>query len=179
MNVLDILFDHYRKGSTLADQLLRHSELVRDASVALCEHVSHLKPDKEFVAEAAMLHDIGIYQTDRPEIGCRGQHPSIRHGVIGRQILEQYGLKAHALVCERHVGAGICATQIEVRQLPLPRRDMLPISIEEVIVCYADKFYSKTRGAVPHSLEGVISRVESYGPQNLARFMAWHSLLTE
>jgi uncharacterized protein len=178
MNVHDILFAHYRKGSKLADKLLRHSELVTDKSLALCEGVPHLKPDKTFVAEAAMLHDIGVYQTDRPKIGCHGRHPGIRHGVIGRQILEQYGLTAHALVCERHVGAGISAKEIEARQLPLPRRDMLPISIEEIIICYADKFYSKTRGSEPHSIETVMSKLESYGHDNITRFMAWHWLLT-
>ena len=161
----------------MTDMLIRHSELVRDEALAICARVPHLKPDKAFVSEAALLHDIGIYKTDTPQIGCQGHYPYIRHGVIGRQILEQYGLNAHALVCERHVGVGITASEIDDRQLPLPKRDMLPTSIEEIIICYADKFFSKTRGDTPHSLETVLLELEAYGQDKVERFMAWHELL--
>ena len=91
-----------------------------------------------------MLHDIGIAQCDAPSIYCKGTEPYIRHGVIGRQILEEAGLPRHALVCERHTGSGITAEEIRERYMPLPCRDMLPISIEEKAICYADKFYSKS-----------------------------------
>lgn len=177
MTPRDILFDHYEKGSRLAEILVRHSEVVRDKALAVCERVPHLKPDESFIAEAAMVHDIGIYQTHTPEIGCHGRHPYIRHGVIGRQLLEQHGLNTHALVCERHVGVGITMVDIETQQLPLPRRDMLPTSIEEIIICYADKFFSKTRGAEEHSLEKVIAGLGQYGPDKVERFMEWHNLL--
>ncbi|MGD8836724.1 MAG: HDIG domain-containing protein [Desulfobacteraceae bacterium] len=177
MKPRDILFNHYEKGSRLTDILVRHSEVVRDKALAVCERVPHLKPDKSFVAEAAMVHDIGIYQTHTPKIGCHGRHPYIRHGVIGRQLLEQYGYKAHALVCERHVGVGLTMVDIEDRQLPLPRRDMLPTTIEEIIICYADKFFSKTRGVEPHPLEKVVTGLERYGPDKVERFMQWHNLL--
>jgi hypothetical protein len=30
------------------------------------------------------------------------------------------------------------------QQLPLPARDMFPLSVEERLICYADKFFSKT-----------------------------------
>jgi uncharacterized protein len=151
MSPYDIIYEHYKKGSQPAEILIRHSELVRDKALDIAEKVSHLKPDTVFIAEAAMFHDIGILQTATPAIGCHGHHPYIRHGVIGRQMLEQYGLNDHALVCERHVGVGICASEIESLQLPLPKRDMLPTSIEEIIICYADKFFSKTKDDTPHS----------------------------
>lgn len=173
----DIIFEHYKKGSQPAEILIRHSELVRDKALAVSERVPHLQPDKRFIAEAAMFHDIGIFQTETPKIGCHGRDPYIRHGVIGRQMLEQYGLNAHALVCERHVGVGICAAEIESQQLPLPKRDMLPISIEEIIICYADKFFSKTNGDAPHPLNKVIAGLECYGSDKVDRFMKWHKLL--
>jgi uncharacterized protein len=174
----DIIFEHYKKGSQPADILIRHSELVRDKSLDIAEKVPHLNPDKGFIAEAAMLHDIGILQTATPVIGCHGRHPYIRHGVIGRQILEQYGLDVHALVCERHVGVGISASEIVSQQLPLPKRDMLPTSIEEIIICYADKFFSKTNGDTPHPLKQVIAGLKRYGSDKVDRFMKWHKRLT-
>jgi hypothetical protein len=60
-------------------------------------------------------------------------------------MLEDMGLTAEALICERHVGAGISADEICSRRLPLPNRNMLPVTIEEQIICYADKFFSKSK----------------------------------
>ncbi len=60
-----------------------------------------------------MLHDIGIFLTNAPHIGCYGDKPYICHGYLGREILDKEGLPGHAMVCERHVGAGLTVTDIE------------------------------------------------------------------
>jgi uncharacterized protein len=179
MNPLDIIFDHYKKGLPLTDILIRHSEQVRDKALAIAEKIPHLKPDVTFISEAAMLHDIGIYKTFSPKIGCHGKKPYICHGVIGGRILKKYGLKSHALVCERHVGVGLTRKDIKSRNLPLPRRDMSPISIEEIIICYADEFFSKTNGAKAHSVEKVIAKLECHGDDRVRRFESWHHLFTD
>lgn len=177
MNPLDIIFEYYQKGSPLADILIRHSEQVRDKALAIAEKVPPLKPDLTFISEAAMLHDIGIYKTSSPKIGCFGKKPYICHGVIGGRILKKYGLKAHALVCERHVGVGLTRKDIKSRNLPLPKRDMSPISIEEIIICYADEFFSKTNGAKAHSVDQVVAKLQRYGDDKVQRFESWHNLL--
>ena len=171
-----ILYRYYDKGSPLAETLLRHSRQVRDKALATARRVPHLHPDTEFIAAAAMLHDIGIYQTAAPRIGCRGTLPYVAHGVVGRQLLEQCGLPVHALVCERHVGAGITRLDIDNQGLPLPCRDMCPISIEETIICYADKFFSKSNGGTAHPVEAIVSELARYGPDKAERFMSWHRL---
>ncbi len=176
MNPLDILFEYYPRGSQLADTLIRHSEQVRDKALEAAEKVPQRHPDKTFIAQAAMLHDIGISQTASAKIGCRGSAPYICHGIIGREILEQHGLHPHALICERHVGVGITKHDIKAQNLPLPHRDMVPVSIEEIIVCYADKFFSKTNGGTAHSLEAVIAELERFGTDKVKRFMTWHRL---
>jgi uncharacterized protein len=171
-----VLFQYYTKGSPLAETLLRHSRQVRDKALAVARRVPHLYPDLDFIAEAAMLHDIGIYQTAAPRIGCRGTLPYVAHGVIGRHLLEQCGLPAHALVCERHVGAGITPRDIQEQGLPLAHRDMCPVSIEETIICYADKFFSKTNGGTAHTVQAIVTELARYGPDKAERFMAWHQL---
>ena len=93
-----------------------------------------------------MLHDIGIGLCEAPQLHCSGTEPYLAHGVLGRQLLEKEGLGLHALVCERHTGAGITAEEIREGGLPLPVRDYLPVSLEEKIICVADKFYSKKPG---------------------------------
>ncbi|MEZ4602993.1 MAG: hypothetical protein R2861_06175 [Desulfobacterales bacterium] len=33
--------------------------------------------------------------------------------------------------------------EIQTHHLPLPLRSMVPVTLEEEIICYADKFFSK------------------------------------
>ena len=178
MTPLDIIFAHYAEGSPLADLLIRHSEQVRDKALAIAGQVPHLNPDQEFIAEASMLHDIGIYRTAATQIGCLGQDPYIRHGVIGREILERYGWHHHALVCERHVGVGFTIADIQIQGLPLPERDMLPTTIEQIIICYADEFFSKTNGGREHSPQKVIDALSRFGQDKVKRFKSWQALFT-
>ena len=91
-----------------------------------------------------MLHDIGIIYCDAPKIYCNGTHKYIEHGYLGAELLRREGFPKHALVAERHTGTGITIEQIEREELPIPERDYCPQSLEEKIICYADKFYSKS-----------------------------------
>ena len=90
-----------------------------------------------------MLHDIGIFLTDAPGIFCFGDKPYICHGYLGADLLREEGFPRHALVCERHTGAGISAESIIKQDLPIPHREMLPVSMEEQVICFADKFFQK------------------------------------
>lgn len=92
-----------------------------------------------------MIHDIGIFLTNAPRISCLGSFPYICHGYLGADLMRKEGFPKHALVCERHTGAGISLSDIEQQNLPLPKRDLRPVSLEEQLICFADKFYSKTR----------------------------------
>jgi len=179
MNPADIIYRFYTPDSPLVRTLIRHSQQVRDKALEAAARVVHLQPNLPFIAEAAMLHDIGIYQTASARLGCRGSRPYICHGIIGRQLLEQCGLHAHGLVCERHVGVGLTSKEIKEQGLPLPHRDMVPVSIEEVIICYADKFYSKTNGGREHPLEQVLAELNRFGPDKADRFIKWHQMFTE
>ena len=124
-----------------------------------------LHADNEVVEFGGMLHDIGILYTDAPEIGCFGDLPYIAHGYIGRELLEKEGLPMIAPICERHIGVGISTEDIEKRHLPLPKRDMTPQSIEEKIICYADKFYSKSASnlLLPKPLDKVKKSISKFG----------------
>ena len=117
---------------------------VASHAVKVAQMNSELGPDIEFIRTSAILHDIGIFMTHNPDIGCFGEYPYLAHGYLGREILKKEGFPKHALVCERHVGAGISKEEIIRNKLPLPQRDMIPLTIEEEIICYADKFYSKS-----------------------------------
>lgn len=179
IDVYDILKSLYFPGSRSYDLLLRHSEQVARKSLEIGQRLSDIKPDLEFIFQAAMLHDIGIGLTHTPSLGCTGSHPYVCHGVIGRRLLEQKGLSRHALVCERHVGVGISAEEIERLNLPLPVREMQPLTIEEKIICYADKFFSKANNADRKEKEipQIVYGLRRYGMDKVLRFQALHTLL--
>lgn len=175
MDPLDIIEKYYDPDSKAYHFLVHHSRLVAKKAFEIAERARHLNPDIKFIEEAAMLHDIGIFYTNAPKIGCYGYKDYICHGYLGRELLEKEGLPRHALVCERHVGVGITAEEITSNNLPLPERDMLPLTIEEKIICLADKFYSKSEHDLMHEkpLERVRRMVNSYGEGKLSIFDEW------
>ena len=88
-------------------------------------------------------------------------------------MLREEGLERYARVCERHTGAGITVHDIESRNLPLPRRDFLPETIEEQIICYADKFFSKSHPERVKTLEQATKSLSKFGEDGVGRFLAW------
>ena len=176
---VDALLRKYTDGNKdLYHILCGHSEAVRDKALKIASSRG-LDVDEDFVSEAAMLHDIGVGLCDAPAISCFGTQPYICHGVAGRMLLESEGLPRHALVCERHTGSGISLAQIETQNLPLPRRDMLPLSLEEKLVCYADKFYSKSRDLrAEKPVDKIIAQMAAHGQDVLERFMEMHNMFS-
>jgi uncharacterized protein len=176
-----IINEYYPAGAPARDVFLRHSEAVARKALQSARRVLHLHPDLEFIEQAAMLHDIGIFYARAPEIGCFGDYPYVCHGYLGRELLEGKCLFRHALVCERHVGVGLSLEEIQKYHLPLPHRDMVPVSLEERIVCYADKFFSKKPGKdqAEWPVDMVLKSLEKYGPHKVARFREWLGLFGE
>ncbi len=173
----DLITKYYEEGSALLALLLTHSEMVARKALAVAD-AAKLDIDRDFVYNAAMLHDIGIFKCDATGIYCYGKEPYIRHGVIGAELLRQEGVdEAYARVCERHTGAGLTAKEIAETGMPLPHKDFLPETLEEKLICYADKFYSKSGDPKEEkSLERVRKSMAKFGPDSLARFNSLHSL---
>ena len=172
MNPLEII-DKYCKEDELRHILLVHSRAVADKALTIARNHPELQADEQFIEEAALLHDIGIVRVNAPAIACVGTEPYICHGILGAEILRAEGLERHALVCERHTGTGLTLQQIIAQQLPLPHRDMQPVSIEEQIICFADKFFSKTRLESEKSAEQARRSLEKFGEEGLVKFDAW------
>jgi uncharacterized protein len=178
MNPVEIINAYYKPGSKAHDILVRHGEAVARKAVAVASRVRRLNPDIEFIRDASMLHDIGIFLTRTPDLGCFGEYPYVCHGYLGRELLEKRNLPKHALVCERHVGLGITAEEIRRRRLPLPQRDMTPVSIEEQIICYSDKFFSKKRLKTEKedSVKEVLRSLKPYDRDRVIAFKKWLQL---
>ncbi|MBU2489752.1 MAG: HDIG domain-containing protein [Proteobacteria bacterium] len=156
-----VLLAHSRAVAALAARLARQEGL-SDAGAALVE-------------EAALVHDIGIFATRAPSLGCHGAEPYYRHGVLGAKILATEGLPEHARVCERHVGTGISRRESRSRGLDLPDRDLVPVTLPEILVCFADKFFSKNNGETPNmkTEEEILISLAPFGPGQVENMKAW------
>lgn len=173
MNPIEIINKYYPGESELKHILLTHSRSVADKALQIAGRHPELALDKDFLYEGAMLHDIGIFLTDAASICCFGDKPYICHGYLGADLMRAEGYPRHALVCERHTGAGLSLEQIVAQDLPVPHRDMLPVSLEEQLICFSDKFFSKTRLDNEKTVEKARKSLEKYGEAGLQRFDRW------
>ncbi len=104
--------------------VVTHSRTVAKIAVKIAEQSG---ADVDLVRTAALLHDIGRTKTHGPG-----------HGFEGAEILRGLGFPENIiLIIERHVGGGLDSKG--TAELGLPERDMIPTTLEEKIVCIADK----------------------------------------
>lgn len=175
------IIDKYYGGcDALRHILLTHSTSVAQRALRIADMHPELNIDKAFVEQAAMLHDIGIVQVNAPAIECFGTQPYICHGICGAEMLRREGLpESYARVCERHTGAGLTLHDIVHQNLPLPHHDLTPQTIEEKLICYADKFYSKTHLDKEKTIEQAERSLAKFGGDTLARFQALKDIFDE
>lgn len=159
MDYLSIINKYYPENDELRQLLVKHSRQVADRCLQIAKKHKELPVDVQFLEEAAMLHDIGICRCYAPSIHCHGTEPYIRHGVLGGEMLRQEGFVRHARVCERHTGTGLPGYE--------------PETLEEQIVCYADKFYSKSAPDHVRSVLETAQSLEKFGHEGVKKFLAW------
>ena len=169
----DIIYKYYPENNDLRKILVNHSLAVAEKALSLAAIHPEMNLDRTFVYEAAMLHDIGVFKTDAPDIYCFGEFPYICHGYLGADLLRRENLPLHALVCERHTGAGLSREYIIANNLPVPHRDMNPVSPEEQLICFADKFFSKTHPDREKSVKKVKAGLSKYGTGTVGKFEEW------
>lgn len=173
MNPIDIIDKYYADNEPLRRLLIFHSKQVTDRALQIARNRPQLHLDTEFIANAAMLHDIGIFLTDAPAIYCYGKSPYLMHGYLGAELMRKEGYPAIARVCERHTGTGLTAENIRDNHLPLPEGDYRPQTMEEKVICYADKFYSKSHPLRVRSIEQTAASLHKYGEEGVRIFLNW------
>ena len=176
MDVQQIIDRYYDEDAALRRILVVHSRSVARKALQIADRHPELHLDRQFLEEAAMLHDIGICQTDAPGILCHGTLPYICHGILGAAMLREEGYERHARVCERHTGAGLSLDDIVNQGLPLPHQSLLPETLEEQVICYADKFFSKTRLEQEKTIQQAERSLAKFGEEGVNRFRLWAEL---
>lgn len=174
IHVREILQQYCQGNQALFDILWSHGNSVAQKAIEIARLHPEWALDEDFIYEAAMLHDIGVTQCDAAGIHCYGTHPYICHGYLGADILRRLGLEEHARIAERHTGTGLTANYIAEKGLPLPAgRTYAPETLYEQLICYADKFFSKTKLGQEKSLEKVEASLAKWEDASLERFKAW------
>lgn len=119
------------KNSGCSNKLITHVKAVSQYA----EEVAKLRGDADIalVRIGGLLHDIGRCKTN-----------SIRHGVVGAELLRSYGVDDRvAQIAEKHVGAGITAEEAE--RLYFPPGDYMPRTVEQKIVTAVDNLIEGSR----------------------------------
>lgn len=170
-----IIDKYYPAGSPLRDIYMRHCRSVANLALDIARR-NGLDLSPADIEAAAMLHDIGIVRTDAPGIHCHGSEPYLAHGRIGADLLRAEGApEEYARVAERHTGAGLTPEDV-ARMSPMlpPDRSYMPQTLLERLVCYADKFYSKSGDMKIKPLERVRASLAKFGEGASERFERLH-----
>ena len=173
MQTLDIIQKYYKPGTRIHGIYMSHVTDVTNKALLVAQKHPELAVDVKFIEEAGMLHDIGIFKTNAPRIACIGNFPYVCHGYLGRELLTEEGFPKHGLVCERHTGTGLSLETIIQKKLPIPHRDMRPQSLEEQIICFADKFYSKSKLGEEKPLKKIRLAIKNHSTHDVDIFDKW------
>jgi len=111
----------------------RHSEKVADKAMQIACKIKKAQVDMNLVEIGALLHDVGRTKTH-----------DFKHALIGGKILRQRGFSEKlARICETHILGGL--DKEDAKKFGLPIKNYLPTTLEEKIICLADKHMAGTR----------------------------------
>lgn len=133
----------------LPKNVVAHSKKVRRIALRVAKELEEngFDVDLKLVGKGALLHDIG-----------RSATHDLEHGYIGGRILREEGEGEEvARIAERHVLGGI--SREEAERMGMPARDFIPQTLEEKVVCYADKLSDK--GKIER-IGGLLGRNEAF-----------------
>jgi len=128
----DFAFDLLKKVK-VPYQVRRHSLKVAEKALEISEKISKVKLNEELIEIGGLLHDIG-----------RAKTHGFNHALIGGKMLRERGFSENlARICETHILGGL--DKEDAKEVDLPEKDYLPVSLEEKIICLADKYIAGTK----------------------------------
>ena len=177
IDVKGVIDRYYPIENELKNVYMIHAVKVTDMALEMARKHPELNIDLQFVEEAAMLHDLGIFLTDAPRIYCYGKESYLCHGYLGAELLRGLGFERHARVCERHTGTGLTKGLILDNGWNLPVKDFVPETVEEQLICFADKFYSKTKFLeTARTFEQVVDSMAKISEESVNKVKHWASM---
>ena len=120
------------KKNSCATKVITHCQAVTSLALEIAEKLKtkNYTVNLPLIEAGALLHDLG-----------RSKTHNVNHAIEGMKLAQTEGLPETVIcIIKRHVGAGITAEEAE--QLNWPKDNYIPQTLEEKIVCYADKCIS-------------------------------------
>ena len=139
------LLRKYSNDENSYQKVLNHVKAVQKVALRIASKIPGI--DIEKLKIACLLHDIGRFKATGKD--------SIRHGILGGEILRNENLEEFARFAECHIGVGITKEDIIKQKLNLPEKDFIPKTREEKILAHADNLIFGDREG---SLQEVIER---------------------
>jgi uncharacterized protein len=124
-----------------------HTKIVWEICEILIENLEkqNIKINKELLFQGVMLHDLGVYVCFDEDFNPDTNLPEyVYHGFEGYKLILNEGLEEEvARFSCTHTATGLTREDIERENLKVEIKDYIPVSIEEEILCFADKFHTK------------------------------------
>ncbi len=152
------------------DIIHTHCEIVARLALSVAR-ACDLTVNERLLAIGGLVHDIGTYQLIKNDGSDGGQltfkNKYIQHGIRGYKLLKacKYGEDV-AEFARNHTGIGLTASMVRDQQLPLPVDDYVPVTTEQDLVMYADKFHTKSDPAEFVDYDRCIRRAAKHGADN-------------
>ncbi|HPJ16632.1 MAG TPA: HDIG domain-containing protein [Candidatus Woesebacteria bacterium] len=161
-NLYDLAGDKNGRGREV---VYRHCQEVANYALVLAKLYANktgIKLDEELIYTGAMVHDIGCLST-KTEKG-----KAVTHGEDGYWWLKSQEVDEKiARFCLSHVGTGFSREEAIEKGLNSDLNH-LPVTTEEIIVAYADKFFSKS--GKKHTAEEIEEKMKEYGEESFKRW---------
>ena len=117
----------------LPHNIINHVQAVARKAIKMSHIIKIVPINLKIVKIGALLHDIG-----------RIKSHNFDHSELGGEIIRDLGFSEKlARIAETHILGGL--TKEEAIELGLTPKDYMPSSIEEKIVCLADKYHIGTK----------------------------------
>lgn len=143
-----------------------HTEIVLKIALQFVERLKQqgINIDLNLLTKGIYLHDIGVYSCYDEDVNPDKNLPAyIMHGFIGHQIIKKEGFPEN--VCRfasTHTATGLTKEDIKREKLDVKLKDYIPVTLEEEILCFADKFHTKYPSF--NTFQEQIKRLEKFDP---------------
>ena len=118
------------KQEKCPEWVINHSIAVYNKAIKISKNFD---VDEDLIKKGSLLHDIGRSKTN-----------DIDHGIVGSKLAIKHGFSQEvANIIEKHIGSGI--TKKEAIDLGLPKKDYLPMTLEEKIVSHSDNLVNGSK----------------------------------
>ncbi|MDD3263989.1 MAG: HD domain-containing protein [Candidatus Nanoarchaeia archaeon] len=174
MNPYKLIEKIYKNNEIAKNILITHSNQVKNKAIEIALNYQkkfNKKINMKLIENGSILHDIGIIKINEKRFNCFGKKKYINHGYEGFKILLLRFHPKIAFISLRHTGSGISRKEIIEENLQLPKINMIPKTIEEEIICLADKFYSKSKLDSEHTIEEILDEIKRYGEESHKRIL--------